>query len=308
MDFEAYKMGGGCLQDADSIYKAASILRNSGKPVLLTVSAFGKSTNMFEEMASDISNSKLLWSEIDQIINFYQEIIKGLFLVSTPNINILSEKVNEIRKLKFLKNFNSDFVYGEVVSKGEIISSEIVNFYLNCFGVKSKLIYATDFMLLDKPKNGEILPESEKLIRETFSGDLFSGGTKVIITQGFIGKTRDGFMSTMQKEGSDLTAASLMSLLEPDCRVFWKNVPGVIADPEDPKARVLREIPFRDFEVLQRQGIIGVLHPKCIDLLAKNGKEFFVKDFNNPSFPGTKVGGDKMSFYPDSAFCSDFII
>ena len=53
------------------------------------------------------------------------------------------------------------------------------------------------------------------------------------ITQGFIGKSESGQMTTLGREGSDFTAAIFGSCLTAKAVTIWKDVPGILnADPK----------------------------------------------------------------------------
>ena len=55
----------------------------------------------------------------------------------------------------------------------------------------------------------------------------------IIITQGFIGQTKEGLTTTLGREGSDYSAAIFASCLDAASVTIWKDVPGVMnADPK----------------------------------------------------------------------------
>src|SRR5690606_13290665 len=57
-------------------------------------------------------------------------------------------------------------------------------------------------------------------------------GSKLNITQGFLGSDDNNFTTTLGREGSDYTAAILAYCLNAHEVTIWKDVPGVLnADP-----------------------------------------------------------------------------
>ena len=58
------KFGGGCLKDAGSIKKIPSILKKHDKNIIIVISAFGKLTNLLEDISSknpiDFNQAKIL--------------------------------------------------------------------------------------------------------------------------------------------------------------------------------------------------------------------------------------------------------
>ena len=112
----------------------------------------------------------------------------------------------------------------------------------------------------------------------------------IIITQGFIGKTEDGFTTTLGREGSDFSAAIFASCLLAESVVIWKDVPGVMnADPKRiPTATVFKELPFKEAAEMTYYGA-SVIHPKTIKPLANKGIPLYVKNFTDTALPGTKI-------------------
>jgi aspartate kinase len=71
---------------------------------------------------------------------------------------------------------------------------------------------------------------------------------------------------------------------------IWKDVPGVMnADPKKIAAvTVFPELPFREAAEMTYYGA-SVIHPKTIRPLATHGIPLYVKSFDDPSLPGTKI-------------------
>src|SRR3989339_1677440 len=71
-----------------------------------------------------------------------------------------------------------------------------------------------------------IVKECEKNIKECIL-PLVEKGTIPVIA-GFIGKTRDGKITTLGRGGSDTTACLVGSALKAEKVILWKDVPGVL--------------------------------------------------------------------------------
>jgi aspartate kinase len=112
----------------------------------------------------------------------------------------------------------------------------------------------------------------------------------VTITQGFIGGTPDGLTTTLGREGSDFTAAIFAASLDAHSVTIWKDVPGVMnADPKRlSAATVFRELPFKEAAEMTYYGAT-VIHPKTIKPLANKGIPLLVKNFDDPTLPGTII-------------------
>nr|MCU0383704.1 aspartate kinase [Cyclobacteriaceae bacterium] len=79
----------------------------------------------------------------------------------------------------------------------------------------------------------------------------------------------------------------------------WKDVPGVMnADPKRmPAAVVFEELPFKEASEMTYYGA-SVIHPKTIKPLANAGIPLYVKNFDNPDLPGTKIHECKLDDIP----------
>jgi aspartate kinase len=112
----------------------------------------------------------------------------------------------------------------------------------------------------------------------------------IIITQGFIGRSENGLTTTLGRDGSDFSAAIFASCLGAESVTIWKDVPGVMnADPKKiPTVTVFSELPFREAAEMTYYGA-SVIHPKTIQPLAIRGIPLFVKSFDDPSLPGTRI-------------------
>jgi aspartate kinase len=112
----------------------------------------------------------------------------------------------------------------------------------------------------------------------------------IIVTQGFIGRTEHGLTTTLGREGSDFSAAIFASCLNAESVVIWKDVAGVMnADPKRlSTASVFEELPFKEAAEMTYYGA-NVIHPKTIKPLANKQIPLYVKNFTDPSLPGTKI-------------------
>jgi aspartate kinase len=112
----------------------------------------------------------------------------------------------------------------------------------------------------------------------------------VLITQGFLGSTPDGRTTTLGRDGSDYSAAIFAAGLQAESLTIWKDVPGVMnADPKRlPAAITFDELPFREAAEMTYYGA-SIIHPKTIKPLANKGIPLYVKNFDDPTLPGTVI-------------------
>src|SRR5690606_23746116 len=108
---------------------------------------------------------------------------------------------------------NYDFVYDQLVSIGEILSTKIIASYLQTMGVPVRWIDARSYIQTDNSyREGQVDWEhTEGLIRHDLPEILKS---EIIVTQGFVGGTSENYTTTLGREGSDYSAAIFASCLE----------------------------------------------------------------------------------------------
>ncbi|MEO8088620.1 MAG: aspartate kinase, partial [Bacteroidota bacterium] len=183
------------------------------------------------------------------------------------------------------------FIYDQIVSQGELISTKIVSAYLNENGFSNQWLDARDMIQTDNTyREGKINWElTEKLVQKNITESQRK--SNIILTQGFIGATSENFTTTLGREGSDYSAAILTFCLNAEEMVVWKDVPGVLS--ADPKyyadAVKLQEVSYLDAIELTYYGAT-VIHPKTIKPLENKNIPLRVRSFLAPKEIGTSVG------------------
>lgn len=285
-----FKFGGASVKDAESIKNVTSVLNYTGYDnTIIVVSAIGKTTNLLEKLVKDyVSKSVNLKNTFHELIDSHLKILNEL------NFNYNSKLIIDVKKIiqeiKFFldnnKSPNYDFIYDQVVSFGEIISTTIVSQYLNSTGILNKLIDAREIIKTDSYYRDSNVDweKSQTKIKKTFN----SNG--VYVTQGFIGSDYNNFTTTLGREGSDYTAAIIAYSIDAKEVIIWKDVPGVLnADPKEfKKTKLLNKISYREAIELAYYGA-SVIHPKTLQPLQKKEIPLIVKSFMDPKGKGTVV-------------------
>jgi len=283
------KFGGASVKDAEGIQNVYNVLKTiKANEVLVVVSAMGKTTNALEVVVKNyFDRSDELQSSVQSVKEYHFEIISNLF---KPTHLVFSEVENYFFDLnRFLeqnKSPNYSFVYDQVVSFGEMISSKILYHYLkdNCFDLTwldSRNFIKTDNSYRDANVNWE---QTEKQISEHINK------TQNYITQGFLGSDENNFTTTLGREGSDYTAAIFAYSLDAENVTIWKDVAGVLnADPRFfENTTLLEQISYREAIELAFYGA-SIIHPKTLQPLQQKEIPFFVKSFLNPLEKGTSI-------------------
>ncbi|MFN3800791.1 aspartate kinase [Belliella pelovolcani] len=287
-----FKFGGASVKDAESIKNLFNILfKRLQTPMILVISAIGKTTNAIEEILKAKLNQEDYSLKCTIIKDQHLNVCESLF----PKEHEIFEKVSFqfemlLKELhKPLDKENYDEFYDQVIVFGELVSTLIIQAYTSYRGVSSTWLDARDLIstnsefrfakvnwISTQTKINEILkPIAEK---------------SLVVTQGFIGKDTLGKSTTLGREGSDFTASILAYCLDASAVTIWKDVEGVLnADPKKfKKTTKFEELDYHEAAELTYYGA-SVIHPKTIKPLANKNIPLFVKSFLRPDGSGTKI-------------------
>ena len=290
---KVYKFGGASVKDAAGIRNLANIVSAEKENLVIVVSAFGKTTNALEKvlrawLAGENNYKELL----DDIYSYHLSVAEELFPTGNSEkskIDISFAKLEEY--LVSSKKNDYDFEYDQVVSYGEIWSTMIVATFLESKDLDAEWIDIRGNLITDdRFRDANILwNESTARIESVFN---FKGNS-IYVTQGFIGSTVAGQTTTLGREGSDYTAAILANILDAECVIVWKDVPGLLnADPKWMSDAVkLEEISYKEAVEMTFSGA-KIIHPKTIKPLHNKNIPLHVRSFMSPGEPGTVIKAD----------------
>ena len=311
-----FKFGGASVKDADAIRNVASILSlYPGKKLTVVVSAMGKSTNKLEEIvdALESKNHKLFVGLVDELESFHMDIMAALFPERHFKIYQTIEELFETLRTRFEAVFsdNKSFEYDQIVSLGEVLSSQIVSAFLIEQDFSLQWMDARKLIRTDHTyQEGKVdWKKTEQLVQERFL-QVFQD-SDILLTQGFMGHTSEGFTTTLGREGSDYTAGILAFCGKAESVTIWKDVPGMLnADPKYfSNTKKLEAISFKEAIELSYYGA-SVIHPKTIQPLQNRNIPLFVKSFVDPKAAGTVIqsSSSKDHLIPSYIFKFDQVL
>ena len=283
-----FKFGGASVKDADSVKNVLRVLSIQGfERCLIVVSAMGKTTNALERVVEFYFNKSDYQQEIAKIKEDHIQIARGLF---DENHHVFSEIklfFDDIESfLRRNKSPNYNFVYDQVVTCGEMISSKILSVYLSDNEMGNQWLDARDFIKTDTNYREGVVnwEDTEKNISQLDKA-------KTYVTQGFIGSDENNFTVSLGREGSDYSAAIFAYCLDAKDMTIWKDVPGVMTgDPRKfENVELLSNISYEEAIEMAYYGA-SVIHPKTLQPLKQKSIPFFVKSFISPEKAGTKIG------------------
>ena len=295
-----YKFGGASVKDAEAVRNLADIVsQHKDEDILLVVSAMGKTTNMLEKVLADFRehDGNLGMEALHEVIAYHEGIIDGLF-GEDPNPDFAESIANLFIELwEKLQDTDKpyDYQYDQTVSYGELISTSIIQEYLNKRDIPTRWLDARKYVIAeDEPRFRAANPDwDETRLRISKLNDEHIRGL-VCLTQGFIGGTADGKHSvTLGREGSDFTAAIFANCLDAEEVTIWKDVDGLLnADPKRFANTVkIPHIPYSEAIELAFYGAT-IIHPKTIKPLQNKGIRLKVQSFLHPDHEPTLIDGE----------------
>lgn len=290
-----FKFGGASVKDANAVKNLGDIVQQFDGDIVIVVSAMGKTTNALEKLVNDYYyNKKGIETSLKEIKAFHFDIINALFHNKSHQIyqdihNTFIEIEWEIEE-KPTRSYA--YVYDQIVSVGELLSTKIVSAYLNEINLTNCWLDIRSVIQTDNTYQNATInwKTTQQLATAEILVNKKTKNLKYIVTQGFIGSSSENFTTTIGREGSDFSAAILAYCLNAESVTIWKDVPGMLnADPkwfDDTKQ--LQHISYHEAVELAYYGAT-VIHPKTIKPLQNKKIPLYVKSFLNPTQNGTLI-------------------
>ena len=282
------KFGGTSVGSAQRMKEVAKLICDGDRKIVV-LSAMSGTTNSLVEI------SDYLYKKNPDGAN---EIINKLALKYYDHIDELyatddyKQKATELVKSHFdyIRSFTKDlftlFEEKVVLAQGELISTGMMNLFLNECGVHSVLLPALDYMRTDKNAEPDPLYIKEKLskmLEQHTDAQLF-------ITQGYICRNAYGEIDNLQRGGSDYSASLVGAAINSEEIQIWTDIDGM--HNNDPRV-VDKTAPVRNlhFEEAAELAYFGakILHPTCILPAKLNNIPVRLLNTMQPEAPGTLI-------------------
>ena len=199
------KFGGTSVGSASRIKEVAKLITD-GEQKIVVLSAMSGTTNTLVEISDYLykKNPEGANEIINKLEAKYKQHVNELY--STPEYK---QKGQELIKSHFdyIRSYTKDlftlFEEKVVLAQGELISTTMMNYYLQECGVKSILLPALEYMRTDKNAEPDPVYIKEKLQMQL----ELHPGAEIYITQGYICRNAYGEIDNLQRGGSDYTAS-----------------------------------------------------------------------------------------------------
>lgn len=289
---QVFKFGGASIQDADNIRHLGRLLADgTERPLVVVMSAMGKTTDAMEALlaAAREDDEDRYRERLETLRGDHLGTVKALFgSQASPVAERVESLIDELDRLhRALARHARPFHYDQTIGFGELLSTTIVSAWLQESGIANQWQDARRLIVTDdcyQAANVDWEATTERLQQLTWDD------SRLLVTQGFLAATRDGYTTTLGRGGSDYSAAILAHCLEAERITLWKDVPGLFnADP-------------RHFDNVQRLGHISygeaielawhgakVIHLKTLAPLRHKEIPLTVRSFEDPEAPGSLV-------------------
>ena len=309
LKMKVFKFGGASVKDAKAIQNAVTITDSYEGPIVVVVSAIGKTTNALENLWSAFVNKdkKTTSEAFKKIVDFHQKLINELFQNRFEATHLFEKTVSQLSDYINKESNNSlAFSYDQIVSYGELWSTIIFSGCLLSNGLNAKWMDArkiirTSDHFQDARVNWAVTKELvQSSILKAFNNEPL---LKCVVTQGFIGHTSNGYTTTLGREGSDFSASILAWATNADEVLIWKDVPGLLnADPKEFENTVkIDQISYKEAIELSYFGA-SVIHPKTLKPLQNSNIPLFLKSFLDPESEGTVIGSDNSADFKQASY------
>ena len=282
------KFGGTSVGSARRMKNVASIIGSSERKIVV-LSAMSGTTNAlvciagcFYRKAPDEANKMI--SEQEQK---YAREIEALYrtdLYKERALQLVTEHFNHVWSFSG-KPFT---VFDEkvILAQGELISTGMMDLYLQEQGIESVLLPALNFMRITADGEPDPVYIREKLVALLDQHP----DTSVFITQGFICRNAYGDIDNLQRGGSDYSASLIGAAVDAEEIQIWTDIDGM--HNNDPRV-VTHTSPVRqlNFEEAAKLAHFGakILHPCCIRPAKESNIPVRLLNSFEPSAPGTLI-------------------
>ena len=285
------KFGGTSVGSAQRMKEVAKLITDGEKKIVV-LSAMSGTTNTLVEISDYLykKNPEGANEIINKLEAKYKQHVDELYATEEykqKGLEVIKSHFDYIRS--YTKDLFTLFEEKVVLAQGELISTAMVNYYLQECGVKSVLLPALEYMRTDKNAEPDPVYIKDKLQAQL---DLYPDA-EIYITQGFICRNAYGEIDNLQRGGSDYSASLIGAALNADEIQIWTDIDGM--HNNDPrivdKTSPVRNLHFEEAAELAYFGA-KILHPTCILPAKLNNIPVRLLNTMQPDAPGTLISNN----------------
>lgn len=277
------KFGGKSLaslhQNNDLIEIIKSHLESSS--LIIVVSAIGNTTDLLINMLLKAKNNESYVEDLALLkkLNFSTEI---------NNENHFQLIENILQGVSLIQDYSLK-VQDLLLAQGELISSNVITHLLLKNGINATFLNSCEVIKTDNYFSEANVNEelSEKLIVQKI--DVYKD-KEVVVLGGFIGSTIDNQITTLGRNGSNLTAALVANFINAEEFLNFTHVDGIYTANPDwiSSAKRIDQLNYNEANELATFGA-NILHAKTIIPLVDKKIPLRILNTLNPNSKGTLI-------------------
>lgn len=285
------KFGGTSVGSPQRMKEVAQLVQRNSQSIVV-LSAMSGTTNTLLEIADYYakSNKESASALIGKLRAKYMTHVRELYSteeVKAKTSDLLEEIFSQL--LAYGKEKFTPQMSKEIVSKGEIMSTNMVTNYFNEQGIKTVLLNALEFMQIDEDKEPSVSNIASKLLPLLEK----NSDAKYFITQGFICLNHDNEVDNLQRGGSDYTASLIGAAIRAEVVEIWTDIDGM--HNNDPRfvdnTSPVHQLNFDEAAELAYFGA-KILHPTCVLPAKAAGVPVKLLNTMDPDAEGTIINSD----------------
>lgn len=281
------KFGGSSVANRQQITKVMEIVqgRLPRRPVVVSSAHKGMTDHLINAAKAAATRQY----NLPDVIDFQSEIAQELGCPPDLLSDLFQDLSDLLRGIGLVRELSPRSL-DHIASFGERMAVRCIADFFTRQGLKAKAFDVWDLGFITDATFGcaRPLPDYDRRMRQAFVELV--GPDVVPIVTGFVGKSEQGEITTVGRNGSDLTATLVGAALGAEEVEIWTDTDGVMtADPGMVKGA--RNIPLMRFDEAAELAHFGgrVLHPSTLLPAMERGIPVRVLNTNHPDHPGTVI-------------------
>ena len=225
------KFGGTSVGSPSRMKDVVELVRSRGRNIVV-LSAMSGTTNTLVTVTDYLRGGNRMGAAetLTSLKNKYSGVIEELFsssLQKEKGKRIVDGIFNDL--FSYTPENLTESGEKEILSKGELLSTNLVTLYMEELGIKAVLLPALSFMR----KNSDGEPDSDYIKQNLLAALEANPNAEIFLTQGFICRDINGNVDNLERGGSDYTASLIGAAVGAEEIEIWTDIDGM--HNNDPK-------------------------------------------------------------------------